>query len=84
MLTSALFAGDPLLEAIAQDQDRISRSQHRTDPAVRKVQTALLDWDPDSLPQFGADGDYGDETAGAVARFKAEVLGVPRPRSSTT
>jgi phosphatidylserine/phosphatidylglycerophosphate/cardiolipin synthase-like enzyme len=77
MLTSALFAGDPLLEAIAQDQDRISRSQHRTDPAVRKVQIALLDRDPDCLPQFGADGDYGDETAGAVARFKAEVLGVP-------
>lgn len=77
MLTSALFAGDPLLEAIAQDQDRISRSRHRTDPAVRKVQIALLDWDPDCLPQFGADGDYGNETAGAVARFKAEVLGVP-------
>jgi hypothetical protein len=77
MLTSALFAGDPLLEAIAQDQDRISRTQHRTDPAVQKVQIALLGWDPDCLPQFGADGDYGDETAGAVARFKVEVLGVP-------
>ncbi|NNN30173.1 hypothetical protein HLK59_07315 [Streptomyces sp. S3(2020)] len=77
MLTSALLAGDPLLEAIAQDQDRISRSRHRTDPAVRKVQIALLDQDPNCLPRFGADGDYGDETAGAVARFKAEVLGVP-------
>ncbi|MET9734634.1 phospholipase D-like domain-containing protein [Streptomyces sp. NPDC006458] len=77
MLTCALFAGDPLLEAIAEDRDRISRTRHRTDPAVRKVQTALLDRDPDCLPRFGADGDYGDETAGAVARFKIEVLGVP-------
>ncbi|MGI5396851.1 phospholipase D-like domain-containing protein [Streptomyces sp. CA-251251] len=79
MLTSVLFAGDPLLESIAQDQDRISRTRHRTDPAVRKVQVALLDWDPQCLPLFGADGDYGDETAGAVARFKREVLGVPPP-----
>ncbi|MFI9833210.1 phospholipase D family protein [Streptomyces sp. NPDC051913] len=78
MLTSALFAGDPLLEAIAQDQDRISRTRHRNDPAVRKIQIALLDQDPDCLPRFGADGDYGDETAGAVARFKVQVLGVPQ------
>ncbi|MER7575061.1 phospholipase D-like domain-containing protein [Streptomyces sp. NPDC126514] len=77
MLTSELFSGDPLLEAIAQDQDRISRTRHRNDPAVGKVQIALLGWDPDCLPRFGADGDYGDETAGAVARFKTEVLGVP-------
>ncbi|MFF7216501.1 phospholipase D family protein [Streptomyces sp. NPDC008238] len=42
---------------------------------MRKVQIALLGWDPGCLPRFGADGDYGDETAGAVARFKVEVLG---------
>ncbi|KMS79122.1 hypothetical protein ACH49_12965 [Streptomyces leeuwenhoekii] len=77
MLTCTLFAGDALLESIANDQDRISRTRHRRDPAVRKVQIALLDRDPNCLPQFGADGDYGDETAGAVARFKIEVLGVP-------
>jgi phosphatidylserine/phosphatidylglycerophosphate/cardiolipin synthase-like enzyme len=86
MLTSLLFAGEPLLEAIAADLDqpftasspRISRTKNPTDPAVKKVQQALLVWDPDCLPQFGADGDYrGDETAGAVARFKREVLLVP-------
>lgn len=76
MLTSPLFAGDPVLEAVAADTDRISRTQHRKDPAVGKVQTALLDWDPTCLPKFGADSDYGDETAGAVRRFKIEVLGV--------
>jgi hypothetical protein len=74
---SQLFAGDPVLIAVLEDRDRISRSQHRNDPAVGKVQTALLIWDPACLPQFGADGDYGDETAGTVARFKAEELGVP-------
>lgn len=77
MLRSELFTGDPLLEAIAADQDRISRFAHPTDPAVRKLQTALLFWDPECLPQHGADGSYGDETAGAVVRFKVEVLGVP-------
>ena len=77
MLRSELFAGDALLEAIAADQDRISRFQHPTDPAVRKVQTALLFWDPSCLPVDGADGIYGDETARAVVRFKVEVIGVP-------
>ena len=77
MLRSELFAGDPLLEAIAADRDRISRFQHPTDPAVRKVQTALLFWDPSCLPVDGANGTYGDETASAVARFKVEVIGVP-------
>jgi hypothetical protein len=77
MLTCTLFADDALLESIADDQDRISRTRHRRDPAMRKVQIALLDRDPNCLTQFGADGDYGDETAGAVARFRIEVLGVP-------
>ena len=77
MLRSELFAGDPLLEAIAADQDRISRFQHPTDSAVRKLQTALLFWDPECLPVSGADGTYGDETASAVVRFKVEVIGVP-------
>jgi len=77
MLRSELFAGDPLLAAIAADQDRISRFRHPTDPAVRKVQTALLFWDPACLPVGGAGGTYDDETASAVVRFKVEVIGVP-------
>jgi phosphatidylserine/phosphatidylglycerophosphate/cardiolipin synthase-like enzyme len=85
VLGSQLFAGDALLQAIADDLDqpvtaaspRISRTQNRRDPAVGKVQIALLGWRPDCLPTFGPDGDYGDETAGAVARFKLEVLQVP-------
>ena len=76
MLRSALFAGDPLLEAIAADRDRISRARHHNDPAVLKLQTALLIWDPQCLPLHGADGFYEDETAQAVVRFKVEVIGV--------
>ena len=77
MLTSELFFGDALLQAIADDRDRISRDRHPTDPAVLKLQTALLVWDPNCLPVSGATGSYEDETAAAVARFKIEVLGVP-------
>lgn len=77
MLTSKLFTGEPLLEAIAADRDRISRTRNRRDPVIRKLQTALLDWDPAALPRFDADGDYGDESAAAVRRFKVTVLGVP-------
>jgi hypothetical protein len=76
-LLSYLFAADALLQSIADDQDRISRDQHPNDPAVTKVQIGLLLWDPDALPVHGPDGDYGDETAGAVARFKRDELGVP-------
>ena len=81
---STLFQGDQLLQAIADDAPaaggsltRISQTQNRNDPAVMKVQLALLDWRPDALPEHGADGDYGGESAGAVHRFKAEELGVP-------
>ena len=78
MLISQLFAGDDLLQRIANDEpDRISQTQNRTAPAVAKVQTALLIWRPDVLPVHGADGDYGPETVAAVVRFKAEELGVP-------
>jgi hypothetical protein len=80
VLRSELFFGDGLLQAIADDRDRISRNQHPTDPAVRKLQTALLVWDPDSLPASGASGAsgaYDDETVAAVVRFKVEVIGVP-------
>lgn len=76
-MLSQLFAGDVLLDQIADDRARISRTQHADDPAVGKIQTALLIWDPGCLPSFGADGNYGNETAQAVVRFKRDELGVP-------
>ena len=78
MLSSQLFAGDPLLEAIAADgPQRISTFQNQNDPAVAKVQQALLLWRPDVLPVHGTDGHYGSETAAAVTSFKIDELAVP-------
>lgn len=78
MLTSQLFAGDPLLEAIgAEGPQRISTFQNATDPAVAKVQQALLLWNPSVLPLHGADGTYGAETGAAVVQFKTIELQVP-------
>jgi len=76
VLTSQLFQGDAVLQAIADDNDRMSRRRHGRGEAARKIQTALLTWNPGVLPRFGADGKYGDETAAAGRRFKIEELGV--------
>jgi tyrosinase len=76
VLTSQLFQNDAVLQAIADDNDRMSRHRHSHSESARKVQTALLTWDPTALPRFGADGKYGDETAAAVRRFKIDELGV--------
>lgn len=38
---------------------------------VSVMQNKLLAWDPDLLPNFGADGDYGGETISAVSTFQA-------------
>jgi hypothetical protein len=78
-LTSRLFAGDELLQAIADDvgRVRISRSANATGPSVGRVQRALLLWRPGILPTHGPDESYGGETARAVHVFKVEELGVP-------
>ncbi len=68
-LQAPLFAGDPKLEAILNDRDRM-KSGDRGD-SVRKVQQGLLN-DNMPLPQFGADGAYGNETSSAVRQFKTK------------
>lgn len=40
--------------------------------AVVEFQNRLLVWDADALPQWGPDGDYGQETIVAVKRFQEE------------
>jgi hypothetical protein len=40
--------------------------------AVVEFQNRILAWDPDALPKWGADGDYGNETITAVKRFQEE------------
>ncbi len=86
MLSSALFAGDHMLQDIADDvvtqggHVRLSQTQNWQAPAVKKVQQALLMRDPGCLPVHGADGTFGSETAAAVHRFKVDELGVPEPQ----
>ena len=38
--------------------------------AVKAMQDALLAWNPDCLPRYGADGDFGSETETAVRAFQ--------------
>jgi peptidoglycan hydrolase-like protein with peptidoglycan-binding domain len=44
--------------------------------AVKAMQQLLLKWDPDCLPEYGADGDFGKETEDAVKAFQ-RVKGLP-------
>jgi len=48
--------------------------------AVKEMQELLLKWNPDCLPEYGADGDFGSETKAAVKafqkEFKLDVTGV--------
>jgi putative peptidoglycan binding protein len=66
-LSNPRFAGDPILEACAAGGHVMEGGEEGL--AVRRVQWALLDLKFD-LPAFGADGDYGEETATAVSAFK--------------
>ena len=79
---SALFQGDRLLQAIAGDSPtaegiptRITPERSDKHPAVRKLQQALLDWDPSCLPLLGITGTYGGESVAGVRRFKRVELG---------
>jgi len=38
--------------------------------AVKALQQLLLKWNPDCLPEYGADGDFGKETEDAVKAFQ--------------
>src|SRR5262249_36314563 len=67
--TCPTFAGDAKLEACLNDRDRLRVGD--TGESVRKVQQGLLD-DDIALPQFGADGKFGNETSTAVKEFKAK------------
>ena len=50
--------------------------------AVREWQGALRRWNPRALPRFGADGDFGNETAEWSGRFmQATGLVLERPRN---
>ena len=54
--------------------DGLRRGDYGT--AVTAMQTALLAWEPYCLPKYGADGDFGSETEGALKAFQASA-GLP-------
>ncbi len=66
-LKSPRFAGDPVLEAVF-DNERLLHIGSRGE-AVRKIQQALVDAGF-ALPRFGVDGIFGPETRGAVKQFQ--------------
>ena len=78
-LTSPRFAGDADLDAVAKGTLRLAAPGTSPypapvlsqGPAIAKVQQALIDLSY-PLPTSGADGRFGPETGGAVARYKSE------------
>lgn len=71
-LTSSLLAGEPTLEKCFDgDQKAIIKTPDKG-LHVFRMQQALLQLGFD-LPKFGADTDYGGETAGAVKQFQASM-----------
>jgi peptidoglycan hydrolase-like protein with peptidoglycan-binding domain len=69
-LESELFRGDPLLEAVHDGLDLISKTYHSRGEPVRKLQLGLLRLNPLALPVYGADGIFGSETEAAVKEFQ--------------
>ena len=49
--------------------DGLRRGDYGT--AVTAMQANLLAWDPNCLPKYGADGDFGSETEAALRAFQA-------------
>jgi peptidoglycan hydrolase-like protein with peptidoglycan-binding domain len=69
-LQATRFAGDPILEACYDDQQLVKVGA--SGAAVEKLQQALIDAGF-PLPQYGADGKFGNETKVAVIGFQTSV-----------
>ena len=69
-LQAPRFRHDPVLEACLSGTHRMLNGEP-SGGSVLLVQQALID-SGYHLPKFGPDGKYGDETAAAVAKYKAD------------
>jgi peptidoglycan hydrolase-like protein with peptidoglycan-binding domain len=58
----------------AGDDDPVTGALKRGDsgPEVKAMQALLLKWDPECLPEYGADGDFGRDTEDAVKAFQSD------------
>lgn len=54
-------------------EDEMSLKRGDKGAAVQWYQKSLLKWNPNSLPNFGADGDFGAETEAAVKAYQTAV-----------
>ena len=66
MLTYAGAGG----EAVANATPLLKRGS--IGDAVERMQKLLITWNPESLPKYGADGDFGGETDEWVRKFQQE------------
>jgi peptidoglycan hydrolase-like protein with peptidoglycan-binding domain len=62
--------GPVVIQTSEVEEDEMVLSKESGGPAVKRFQECLLGWDPKALPEHGADGDFGSETADWVARFQ--------------
>lgn len=60
---------DVLAVLLGEDEDSMFCKYKDSGPKVKAMQLQLLILDPAALPRFGADGGYGDESAGALSRL---------------
>ena len=65
--TVVVLSNGPKAEAVTHI-DGLSRGD--VGPDVTAMQKALLVWNPDCLPEWGADGDFGEETEAAVKAYQ--------------
>lgn len=65
-----IAAGPSGLQSIVSEEEQTMKNGD-TGEAVRTVQRALMAADANALPKYGADGDFGDETEGAVKEWQA-------------
>lgn len=57
-----------LAATAGEDDEMLKRGDSGN--AVTVFQKALQEWDPEALPEYGADGDFGDETDEWVKRYQ--------------
>src|SRR5207253_3110023 len=71
-LTAPRFTGNVTLEAAFDNELLISKSSNRRGAHVRLIQESILAQGY-TLPQFGADGVFGDETEAAIRVYQTDA-----------
>jgi peptidoglycan hydrolase-like protein with peptidoglycan-binding domain len=71
-LTATQLSGDPILEKTFDNEVIVGKFANSKGGHVKKIQEALIQLGI-PLPQFGADEQYGNETANAVKDFQQKA-----------